>query len=184
LPGSGAAGAGDRVCLAQMVPGGGNAVRLLSIALVWFLLDRFTKYLVVTRMVEGESIPIIQDFLHITSTRNPGGAWSILAHQTWLFVLVSAVVSAAIIYMAFRPEGKRFWTALALGLVLAGALGNLWDRLDTGYVVDMIAFIFGTYHYPVFNVADIGINVGVGILVLGLLRAELQERRSKKGDAA
>lgn len=157
---------------------------LLLIAVAWLLLDRLVKHLVVVRMVEGDAITVIPHFFRINYIRNAGGAWSIFEHQTWLFVTVSSVVSLVILYMAFRPEGKRWATALALGLIMGGALGNLWDRLATGLVVDMFSFTFGTYQFPVFNVADIGIDVGAVILIISLLLAESREKRSKKGDAA
>lgn len=156
---------------------------LLIIAILWFLLDRLVKYLVVTNMVEGQSTTVIPGFFHITSIRNPGGAWGVFAHQIWLFVLVSVIVSLVILVVAFRPEGKRFWTALALGLVLGGAVGNLYDRLLNKVVVDMFEFNFGSYHYPVFNVADIGIDVGVALLLIGMLLADRRAQR-EKGDEA
>lgn len=146
-----------------------------------FALDFITKWLVMTRMVEHQTIPVIPGFFHFTYIMNPGAAFGIFAHQKWLFVVVSIATAAAILYYAFRPEGRQPWTGVGMGLILGGALGNLVDRIRFHAVIDMFDFFWREWHYPVFNVADIAIVCGVGLFVLRLLWEAKQEQDEKAG---
>ena len=108
-------------------------------------------------------------FVNLTLTHNTGAAFSLLHRaggwQRWLFAALAVVVSIAIVIWLKRLPRNARWTAAGLALVLGGALGNLWDRLAHGYVVDFIDFYYGEWHWPAFNVADSAITLGAVMLV-------------------
>ena len=123
---------------------------LLWLSLLVLFLDRVTKLAVVSKMTEGESIPVFENIFHLTYVLNPGAAFGMLPHNRTFFLVIGILAVAAI------------WTALFLG----GTLGNLWDRVQTGLVIDFFDFRV----WPVFNVADIAICVGVGLILWGMLQ--------------
>lgn len=141
----------------------------IVIAAVALVLDLYTKFLVLTRMTEFEEIPIIPGFFSLQFVYNPGAAFGMLANQRWFFVLVTLVAVGGILYYLRREEARHWLSTLALGLLLGGAIGNLIDRLRFGKVVDFLLFYWRDYYFPNFNVADICITVGVGLLILHLL---------------
>lgn len=128
-------------------------------------LDQFTKALVVKSMVPGESIPILQEIFHLTYVLNPGAAFGILSNQREFLLLTGAVLILATAY--FYPLIKKSDACLRYGTtaILSGAVANLIDRVQTGYVVDFFDFRF----WPVFNVADIAIVVGMGFMIYSIL---------------
>jgi signal peptidase II len=147
------------------------------IALFVILLDQFTKWLIVNNMFLGESIPIIDNVLYITSHRNSGAAWGILQGQMWLFYVVTIIVIVAIMYYIHKAvKGKRL-LGISLAFMLGGAIGNFIDRVLRKEVVDFIhTYIFG-YNFPVFNIADSALVIGVVLLMIQML---LEERASKE----
>ncbi|WP_438351829.1 signal peptidase II [Paenibacillus sp. FA6] len=137
------------------------------IAVVAFLVDQGTKYLIASRMELTEQIPVIGNFFLITSHRNRGAAFGILEDQRWFFIVITTIVVVAIIwYLQKVMKTSNKLLPLALGLVLGGALGNFIDRVIAGEVVDFLQFNFGSYTFPIFNVADSCIVVGVGLIIL------------------
>ena len=141
---------------------------LLWLAALVVVADRVTKYLVVTNMTEGQSLPVVEGIFHWTYVLNPGAAFGMMAHNRILFLAVGAAVVAAVWYFRrdILAEGPLVRSGAAL--FLGGALGNLWDRVQTGLVVDFFDFRV----WPVFNVADIAICVGAALVVLGIFRNE------------
>lgn len=133
-----------------------------------FLVDALTKWLVQTRLVPGESLPVIPGFFYITYVRNAGAAFGLLQHQTLLFIAVALVVIALIVTYGRRVAGSSTVMHVALGLLLGGAAGNLLDRILYGRVVDFLDFRLWPF---VFNVADSAIVVGGALFALSLLRA-------------
>jgi signal peptidase II len=154
-----------------------NPVLAIALAVIVLALDIATKWLVLTRMAEWQEIPIIPGFFSLQFVYNPGAAFGMLAHQQWLFIGVSAVAILAILAYLRRPEAREGLMPWGLGLLLGGAVGNLIDRLRWGKVVDFFLFYWRDYHFPNFNVADIGITVGVGLFILHLLLTGESERR-------
>lgn len=136
------------------------------VAALVFALDRVSKALVASRMVLGQHVPVIPGLLRITYTRNAGAAFGLLQHQTVFFVLVTAAVVALIVTYGGKAARRQPALAIALGLQLGGALGNLLDRLTGGTVVDFIDF-YRVWPF-IFNVADASIVVG-GLLFAWLL---------------
>ncbi len=140
-------------------------------------LDQLTKWLVVKNMDYGESIRIIENFLYITSHRNQGAAWGILQGQMWFFYIITLVVILGIIYYIQKATKGKVLFGVSLGLILGGAIGNFIDRVIRKEVVDFVhTYIFG-YNFPVFNVADSALVIGVGLLIIHLF---IEERESKE----
>ncbi|WP_422660395.1 signal peptidase II [Paenibacillus sp. EC2-1] len=150
------------------------------IALIVFLVDQGIKYLIATRLELYEQIPVIGDFFVITSSRNRGAAFGILQDQIWFFIVVTVLVVVGIIWYMRKvtAEGRKL-LPVALALVLGGALGNFIDRLVMGEVVDFLQFTFGTYTFPIFNIADSCIVIGVGLIILDtILDGKREQARS------
>ena len=151
---------------------------LLGVVPVVIALDQWTKQQILDHFAFGESKPIWHGIFDLTYVRNTGAAFGFLAdaHPEFripFFILVPLIALVAIGYL-FRtlPQTSRL-LATALSLVVGGALGNLIDRLRLGFVVDFLDFHQASLgHFPAFNVADSAICIGVGILMLDLLRAE------------
>ncbi|MCL6604144.1 MAG: signal peptidase II [Paenibacillus sp.] len=140
------------------------------IALIVFLIDQGTKYLIATRLELQEQIPVIGNFFLITSHRNRGAAFGILEGQRWFFFLVTVVVVIGIVWYLNKVRKTQKLLSTALGLVLGGAIGNFLDRMLTGEVVDFLQLNFGSYTFPIFNVADSCIVIGVALIILDSLR--------------
>jgi len=149
------------------------------IALIIIGVDQFTKWLVVKNMDLYEQIIIIENFFSLTSHRNSGAAWGILQGQMVFFYIVTVIVIIGVIYFmqTLGKENKLF--ALALSLILGGAIGNFIDRLLHQEVVDFFDFVIFGYDFPIFNIADSSLVVGVGIVIL----ATILDEKNKKGQA-
>ncbi|CAM3725918.1 signal peptidase II [Cohnella lubricantis] len=147
-------------------------------AIVVFAIDYFTKMWIKNSVDLYEQIKVIGNFFVITSIRNRGAAWSMLQDQRVLFILITIVVAAAIIWYMNRthPKGKML-LMFALSLVLGGALGNFLDRAVYGEVVDFLQFTFGSYIYPIFNIADCAICIGVGLIILDSILTSSKEKK-------
>ncbi|MCL2496867.1 MAG: signal peptidase II [Clostridiales bacterium] len=131
-------------------------------------IDRVTKYLVTSNMHEWQSIPVIDGFFHITYVMNDGAAWSILQGQRWFFVIITVMVLAGLLwFLRGVPKSKRLMR-FSLALFGGGACGNFIDRLFWGAVTDFFDFRF----FPVFNVADSCIVIGVALLTLCVLKSK------------
>ena len=169
-----------------------RALILLSTAIAVFALDVVTKVLALSALEGKEPTRVLGGLVYLQIVRNPGAAFSIATGMTWVLALVAIGVVVAIIWIL--PKLRSTGWAVGLGLVLAGALGNLTDRFFRapgplrGHVIDFVS-LFGPNgeHWPVFNVADSSIVVGgILIVLLSLLGHEYDGRRSKdkKSEAA
>ena len=136
------------------------------LAFVVILLDQWTKWLVVRYMELGESIPIIENVLYITSHRNRGAAWGMLQGQFWLFYIVTVVVVVGIVIYIQRLQPTQRLFGIALGLMLGGALGNFIDRVFRKEVVDFVHTYIFNYSFPIFNVADAALTIGVALMFI------------------
>jgi signal peptidase II len=144
---------------------------------VLVIADQVTKAVVHRAMTLHESIPVVPS-VNLTYTRNPGAAFSLLADadptfRGWFFLVVSVVALTLITVFLRRVERGDWWTLIGLSLILGGAVGNLIDRIRHGEVIDFIDLYLGRYHWPVFNLADSGITIGM-VMLLG--HALLQRR--------
>ncbi len=150
----------------------------LALTLSVFLTDQVSKKLIQGSLRPGESIPAIPGVLRISYTRNDGGAFGILGGQSGLLLIGSAVAVAVVLWMLLQGPPARA-TALGCGLILGGAAGNLLDRLIVGDVVDFLDLEFWPLRqWPVFNVADIVIVLGVAVLFLAALRPDTPQQEA------
>ena len=158
---------------------------LWGVAAVVFVLDQLTKWWAVAAIPEHRSITVIPGFFDLVIVRNRGAAFGFLNRpdmdwQFWLFLAATVVAVGAIIVLARGARGNVPFL-VGLGLVLGGALGNLLDRLRYRAVVDFLDFYVGQWHWPAFNVADIGICLGALCTCVVMWRAEAQARGGKGG---
>ena len=146
--------------------------RWLWLSATVIVLDLATKALVTDAFRYGE-VREITPFFNLVLVHNTGAAFSFLAQaggwQRWFFSVVAVAISAMLIWMLRKP-GTGTMLSFGLALVLGGAIGNLYDRVTMGYVVDFVQLHAGGYYFPAFNVADSAISVGVVLLVLDSLR--------------
>lgn len=139
------------------------------LALVLVVIDQLVKNWVVASVALNTAHPLLPHVLALTNLRNNGAAWSILEGQQWFFSLVTVVALAVILYLFYRwRHNPRL--LLPLSFILAGAVGNFIDRIQHGYVVDMFETLF--MNFPVFNVADCCLTIGVVWLVIIIIREE------------
>ena len=139
------------------------------LVLVLVVIDQLVKHWVVASVVLNTAHPLLPHVLALTNLRNNGAAWSILEGQQWFFSLVTVVALAVILYLFYRwRHNPRL--LLPLSFILAGAVGNFIDRIQHGYVVDMFETLF--VNFPVFNVADCCLTIGVVWLVIIIIREE------------
>lgn len=148
----------------------------LTIIGIW-VIDRVLKVLIQTNFFPGETLVVIPKVFHLTFVLNPGAAFGLMAGQTWIFVVTALVVVGGVIYGQFRIPRKDILTRLAIGMIGGGALGNLYDRLTIGRVVDFIDFQIWPF---VFNFADSMIVLAVGLLMFHLYREERFQSKSEK----
>ncbi|MGP4065499.1 signal peptidase II [Oceanobacillus sp. M65] len=150
------------------------------ISLIVIGIDQFTKWLVVKNMDYGEEITIIDQFFSLTSHRNTGAAWGILEGQMIFFYIITLVVVIGIIvYMQRYAKGNR-GLAIALSLLLGGAIGNFIDRLFRKEVVDFFDFVIFGYDFPIFNIADSALVVGVFCIIIATIMDELKKGKGKQ----
>ena len=144
-----------------------NWLRWYVISALVVVFDQLTKYWVSQSLAPGESVPFTP-FFNLVLTYNTGAAFSFLSRasgwQRELFILIAASASALIAYLIMRYQRQKLFS-LGLSLILGGALGNLWDRIVLGHVVDFLDFYFQAYHWPAFNIADSAITCGAALLI-------------------
>lgn len=147
------------------------------IAIIVIALDQLTKWLIVKNMDLYQSIPVIDGFFHLTSHRNRGAAWGILEGKMFFFYIVTLAVVAGIVYYLQKYGKGNPLLSVSLGLVLGGAVGNFIDRATRKEVVDFLDFnIFG-YNYPIFNIADSALVIGIIML---LIASFIEEKKKGK----
>ncbi|REK76267.1 signal peptidase II [Paenibacillus paeoniae] len=153
------------------------------ITLIVLILDFVTKKMVATKMNLYDEISVIGNFFLITSHRNRGAAFGILEGQRVFFIIITvAIVSGLIWYIySMRKTGKP-GLFIGLTLVLGGAIGNFIDRVRFGEVVDFFKFNFGSYTFPIFNIADSAIVIGVGLILLDALLSAREEKLTQGQD--
>lgn len=145
-------------------------------------LDQWTKAIVAASMPLYSSRDVIPGLFSLVHTRNPGIAFSLFADsgplvRNILVPVLSVAAIALILVMLWNSRNSTAKSHAGLSLILAGAIGNLYDRAAYGYVVDFLDFYIGAYHWPAFNVADSCITIGAGLILLDALRGAAHERR-------
>lgn len=157
----------------------------LIAAAVLVAADQLVKYAVALSLpfehFSGQPIPIVPHVIGLTHVHNTGGAWSLFSQYTWILAAISAAASVFILYLLLRRRVRVPMAVWSLALVLAGAVGNLIDRVLNGYVVDMFTFLF-LPTFPVFNVADICVTVGGVLLCVYIFFFHEQRKGPIHGD--
>jgi len=148
-------------------------LKWLGLAVLVTVLDLWSKSIASSYLVLYQQVPVFPGF-NWTLAHNPGAAFSFLSKepgwQRWFFSAIALVVSIGITIWMKRLASTQVMLAAALALILGGAMGNLWDRMTLGYVVDFIDVYYGQSHWPAFNLADSAIFLGAVLLVLDSFR--------------
>jgi signal peptidase II len=157
---------------------------MYGLAVAVFVVDRVTKWIIKTRVSESDSHVVIPGFFDIVHSQNSGAAFGLFAESTseWRTVLLigfSVVALIALAAMLWRTPRLDRMTAIALALILGGALGNVFDRVRWGTVTDFLLFYIGQYQWPAFNAADSAIVIGSGLLLLDFLKLKRQPAHSR-----
>ncbi len=152
----------------------------LSVAII--IIDQVTKWLAVTTLFGQPPVTIIPGFFDLTLVYNTGAAFGFLRHaggwQNTFFIGVAAIVSLFLISMLRRLNTQDIQSAVAFTLILGGAIGNVIDRVQQGYVVDFIHWFYRDWHWPAFNIADSAITIGAVLLVLDVFGIRLLRART------
>lgn len=155
----------------------------IILAVILFIIDQATKYIALTKLKPLGSVTFIDGFMDFTFVENRGAAFGILNGRVWLLLVIAAVICIVIIAAMLKmPNTKEYkWLKWSLMLILAGAIGNVADRLFRGYVVDFFEFTF--IKWPVFNMADIYVVIGtivIAVLVLFVIKDDKEEKDAGK----
>ena len=157
-------------------------LRWLWLSLVVIVLDQATKHWMLASFRPGEDLPLTS-FASLVLAFNRGAAFSFLAGETgwqrWLFTLIAIAACAVMAWLLAR--GGRALFCAGLALIIGGALGNLYDRIALGHVVDFVLLHWRDWYYPAFNVADAGITIGAAALILDSFRRPRDARHKAAG---
>ncbi|MFL2129707.1 signal peptidase II [Ruoffia sp. FAM 26255] len=143
------------------------------VAILLIVFDQIVKFLTVTNLQVGESARGITNVFDFFYLRNDGGGWGLFSGRVNFFLIITVLAAAYIIYLIFKNRDHHFITRLSYGLILGGAVGNFIDRIRLGYVIDMFRLKF--IDFPIFNVADAALTIGVVLLIIVILFFENTE---------
>lgn len=144
------------------------------IVFIGLVFDRITKMWAINVLKDSQGITVIKDFFGFEYLENRGAAFGILQNRLWLFVIITIVVVAGMCYYLLAYKPKFLLTRASMALIMAGAVGNLIDRVFYKYVVDFILLHYkDIYYFPTFNVADIMVCVGTFFLLICILKDEI-----------
>ncbi|EGQ1296742.1 TPA: lipoprotein signal peptidase [Staphylococcus pseudintermedius] len=147
----------------------------LFITLIILIGDQLTKFIIRAQMTLGESFAVVPKFLYITSHRNNGAAWGILSGKMTFFYIITIIVLIALIVFYIKEAKNNMLMQIAISLLFSGALGNFIDRVSSGEVVDFIDTVIFGYDFPIFNIADASLTIGVVLLIIVLLKDQNQK---------
>lgn len=144
------------------------------------VIDLLSKAYIAGHFKLFQSHEVIPNFFSITYIQNRGAAWSILEGQTLFLIGIAVIAGIAMIYYFIKSRPEQKLLRLGLAMVFAGMLGNLIDRVVLGYVRDFLDFVIFGYDFPVFNVADMGVTIGMAVIILQILMEEYAQWKYKK----
>ncbi len=170
-----------------------TGLRFLWISALAFILDQWSKYAVMDSMTLYQSIQVLP-FFNLTYVHNYGAAFSFLdsagGWQRWFFTGIAIAVSSVILWWLKQSSRSQKMLPIAFSFILGGALGNVYDRLVHGYVIDFLDFYVNNYHWPAFNIADSAIFIGAALLILDMVKnsdksndAETQDTASQRSES-
>jgi len=153
-------------------------MRVLFVSAVLVLADQVSKTIVVRTMSLYESVPIIQNFFHFTYITNDGMAFGInFPFGYFIFTTVSILLTTFLFWYLWSVRNHSIIIRLGIGLIIAGAIGNLIDRILLGEVIDFLDFMIGDFHWYVFNLADSYVTVGMGLVLFDSIVLEKKRER-------
>ena len=158
---------------AVMTESTGSKLKWLWLAVLVIAIDLGTKAIATAMLTYGDPVPVLPSF-NLTLLHNTGAAFSFLADaagwQRWFFVTLAVVVSVVLVGWRRKLKADVTWTAIAIVLILGGAIGNVYDRVVHGYVVDFLHFYWQDWHFPAFNLADTAITIGAAMMIIDAFR--------------
>ena len=158
-----------------------TGLRFLWLALLAFVLDQWSKQAIVDSLELYQSIQI-NGFFNLTHVHNYGAAFSFLADsggwQRWFFTAIALGVSIMILWWLKGTEKKQILLPVAFSLILGGALGNVYDRIVYGYVIDFLDVYYQQWHWPAFNIADSAIFLGAALLIIDMFKNKDEEQKA------
>ena len=149
------------------------------LAVLILIIDQVSKSLIEIYFNLNKSVTVIKDFFYITVAHNTGGAWSILDNYSYIFIIASFIALVFLIKFMFSFK-NNLRNSIAFACCSAGIISNLADRLFLGYVRDFLDFKIFNYDYPIFNIADVAIVVGVILLIIAIIKGEDKVEKSSK----
>ena len=154
--------------------------KIFKVAIVILIIDQLTKGLITSKLVVNESIQVVKNFFNITYSMNTGAAWSILNNHSYIIMFISIIALIILFrFMYLFDNNKR--NNISFGLIIGGTLGNLIDRIFNGYVIDFIDITIFKYKYPIFNIADMSIVIGILLLIYAIFKGEdKSDNKSKR----
>ena len=161
---------------------GKTVVASLLIVFVTLGLDQWTKWAIVKSIKLNETVEMINHFFYLTYVQNTGAGFSMFAHAGMgFFAVLTLIALVAMVYMFFKTNDSRY--QICLSLVFSGAIGNFIDRMSLGYVRDFFSFYIFGYPFPVFNVADICITVGIALILISMFIDDKKEQAKWKQES-
>ena len=155
-------------------------VTTIIISIILLCIDQISKLLVVNLLTKTDSITIIKNFFYLTYINNDGAAFSILVGKRIFLILIAVLVTVMLIRYIKKNNIQNKLELVSISLIIGGSLGNLMDRVVRGYVIDFLDFKIFNYNFPIFNLADTFIVIGVFLLLLKEIRKENNlDRRNK-----
>lgn len=156
-----------------------NREIIYSVACVLLMIDQVVKLLVRSNISLMDEIIVIPNFFSLYYIENTGAAFSIFSGAVVILIVFSLLVLAFLHFYMISDNTMSYLRKVGLGVIIGGIIGNLVDRILYGAVIDYLSFQFFGYHFPVFNIADIGITVGFLILVIDVFRSDVHEFRNR-----
>ena len=139
---------------------------IIILSIIFLVIDQISKILIIKLLEPNEVITIIKNFFYIIYTNNTGAAFSILLGKRIFLIVVAILIIGILLYYIKKNKVDGKLNIIAFSLIIGGSLGNLIDRIVIGYVRDFIDFVIFNYNFPIFNIADIAITIGVALVIL------------------
>ncbi|GHB55412.1 lipoprotein signal peptidase [Psychrosphaera saromensis] len=163
-----------------------TGLKFLALSLLLIIADQFTKLWILNNFVLYEDVNVLPIF-DLTYVRNYGAAFSFLSDaggwQHYFFTSIALVISVLLVYWMYKTPSNKPLLLSSYALILSGALGNVMDRMNYGYVVDFLHFYYQNWHFPAFNVADMAISIGAALLILDAI-FEHKKENSTENDSS